>query len=125
MAGLIVVGRALKDEKQKGTAGMRTRTVEFDELWAGLSEGERRLIGSVMGMLKGARRSQIRDVARAAAKWERGIGFFIKVRLTHERPRRHRRNGWMKVEGKVLPDGHATSSPSNGHSQPGASPNPH
>ena len=51
------------------------------EWWASLSAGERRLISSVMGLLRGAKRSQLRDVANAAAKWERGIGCFIKVRL--------------------------------------------
>jgi hypothetical protein len=81
---------------------MKTRSVDVRELWAGLSEGERRLIASVMGMLKGARCSQIREVARAAAKWETGIGFFIKVRLMNE-PRKRVGGGWVKVEGKPQP----------------------
>lgn len=34
-----------------------------------------------MRMLRGAKQSQLKDVARAAAEWERGIGCFIKVRL--------------------------------------------
>ena len=34
-----------------------------------------------MAMLRGARHSQRRDVARAGAEWERGIGCFIKFRL--------------------------------------------
>ena len=46
-----------------------------------MSNGERRLICSVMKMLRGAKQSEIREVARAAVKWERGIGCFIKVRL--------------------------------------------
>jgi hypothetical protein len=79
---------------------MKAGEMDVRELWAGLSEGERRLIASVMGMLKGARRSQIREVARAAAKWESGIGFFIKVRLMHEKPARRVDRGWLKVEGK-------------------------
>ena len=54
---------------------------QVQEWWAGLSQGERRLICSVMGLLRGAKRSQFNDVANAAAKWERGIGCFIKVRL--------------------------------------------
>jgi len=34
-----------------------------------------------MWMLRGAKQSQLWDVAKAAAEWERGIGCFIKVRL--------------------------------------------
>jgi hypothetical protein len=49
--------------------------------WETVPSGERKLICSLMRMLRGARRSQLRDVAVAAAKWERGIGCFIKVRL--------------------------------------------
>jgi len=45
------------------------------------TEEERRLIWSVMWMLRSAKSSQLADVARTAAKWERGIGCFIKVRL--------------------------------------------
>jgi hypothetical protein len=96
------------------------------EMWSGLSHGERRLICSVMRMLKGAKKSQIRDVARAAAKWETGIGFFIKVRLMNEKPCRRIGGGWLRVEGKkaIRPDptleGTAieiTSSPTGGRSQ--------
>jgi hypothetical protein len=54
------------------------------EWWDSLSSGERKLICSLMRMLRGAKRSQLLDVARAAAKWERGIGCFIKVRLVGE-----------------------------------------
>ena len=64
-----------------------TNKIEFQELWANLSGGERRLICSIMRMLKSAKRSHIREVARAAAKWEAGIGCFIKVRLIHYPPR--------------------------------------
>ena len=49
--------------------------------WESLSPGERKLICNLMRMLRGAKKSQLWDVARAAAKWERGIGCFIKVRL--------------------------------------------
>ena len=67
---------------------MKTSNVEVQQWWASLSSGERRLICAVMRLLKSARRSQINEVARAAAKWESGIGLFIKVRLMHQRPRR-------------------------------------
>jgi hypothetical protein len=55
--------------------------------WTALPQGERVLIRSIARMLKGAKRSQVREVARAAAKWESGIGFFIKVRLINSRHR--------------------------------------
>ena len=89
---------------------MRTRSVEPQEWWRSLSDGERRLICCVMKMLRGAKRSQIRDVARAAVKWERGIGCYIKVRLIGENQRAERRkqkwkrqsvdSGWLRVEGR-------------------------
>ena len=55
------------------------------EWWTRLPGGERALIGAVVRMLRSARRSQVREVARAAVKWERGIGCFIKVRLMGEK----------------------------------------
>jgi hypothetical protein len=51
------------------------------EWWEVLTPGERKVICSVMRMLRGARRSRLPDVVVAAAKWECGIGNFIKVRL--------------------------------------------
>jgi hypothetical protein len=121
---------------------MKTGTIEPHEWWASLSAGERRLICSVMQMLRGAKRSQLRDVARAAMKWERGIGCFIKVRLIGENQRAESTrwkwkrpsvaSGWVRVERQkpVEPeapatgsqDANPTSCPSGGHSQPGAAP---
>ena len=49
--------------------------------WAGLSNGEKHVIWCVMRMLRGAKRSELSDVAQAAKKWERGIACFIKWRL--------------------------------------------
>jgi len=51
------------------------------EWWEALTPGEKKLICNLMRMLRGAKHSQIQEVARAAAKWERGIGCFIKVFL--------------------------------------------
>ena len=82
-----------KGRIQKGEIGSRNETHgtnatereqnprRIQEWWASLAPGERQLICSVMGLLRGAKRSHLRDVANAAAKWERGIGCFIKVRL--------------------------------------------
>ena len=64
-----------KDEKTLVPAVRRL------EWWESLTPGERKLICCVMRMLRGAKRSHVRDVAGAATKWERGIGCFIKVRL--------------------------------------------
>ncbi len=55
------------------------------EWWRGVPEGERALIQSLAGLLRSAKRSQVREVAQAARKWERGLGCFIKVRLMNER----------------------------------------
>lgn len=72
---------------------MSTKQRGVEEWWAGLSKGERRLIRSVMEVLRGAKRSQIAEVARAARDWERVIGFFIKFRLKAECQRQRRRGG--------------------------------
>jgi hypothetical protein len=53
--------------------------------WGALPEGERRLIVAIAQMLRSAKRSESREVARAARKWESGIGFFIKARLMNAR----------------------------------------
>ena len=90
------------EQKTRG----REREAEAQAWWRNLSQGERRLICSLMGMLRGAKRSQVVEVARAAAKWERGLGCFIKVRLIHERSSRtgaRRRlvdSGWVRIEGR-------------------------
>lgn len=86
------------------------------EWWESLTSGEQKLICSLMRMLRGAKRSQLADVARAAAKWERGIGCFIKVRLMSAC-----RTGHQKpcVSITVKP---VTSSPSASRNQSGVSP---
>jgi len=55
-----------------------------DEWWAALATGEKLFLRSLMRMIQGAKRSQVREVARAARKWESGLGCFIKVRLKAE-----------------------------------------
>ena len=96
---------AITEDRELKPEG-RGREAEAQVWWRNLSQGERRLICSLMGMLRGAKRSQVAEVARAAAKWERGLGCFIKVRLIHERPGRtgaRRRlvdSGWVRIEGR-------------------------
>jgi hypothetical protein len=71
-----------KENRIQNTAGVgHGPNVRRLECWDTLSHGERRLICSLMRLLRGAKRSQLWDVAKAAAEWERGIGCFIKVRL--------------------------------------------
>ena len=67
---------------------MQNKMTRPQEWWASLSNGERRLICSLMELLRGAKGSKLQDVANAAAKWERGIGCFIKVRLMNDRKAR-------------------------------------
>ena len=65
-------------------AGIRPTTPEIPEWWAAIPEGEKALLHAIARMLRSAKRSELQEVARAAAKWERGIGCFIKVRLKAE-----------------------------------------
>jgi hypothetical protein len=81
-------------------ASMKTTNSEAQQWWSNLNNGERRLICAVMRMLKGAKRSHIKEVARAAAKWETGIGCFIKIRLMHQRPPRLKPGNWLRIEGQ-------------------------
>ena len=107
-------------------AGIRRATPEIPEWWATIPEGEKALLHAIARMLRSAKHSHWQEVARAAAKWERAIGCFIKVRLMHERrPRRLVDSGWVRIDGpgagrvkRVA----LTSFPSTGHNQPGASP---
>ncbi len=54
--------------------------------WCALAPvGERRFLVGLARMMRSARRSKSPDVARAAVKWERALGCFIKVRLVTEK----------------------------------------
>ena len=68
----------MKNNNEEGSQESGVRKLQY---WESLTAGERNLICCVMRMLRGAKRSHSHDVAGAAIKWERGIGFFIKVRL--------------------------------------------
>ena len=67
------------------TSGIRRGTPEIPEWWATLPEGEKRLLHAIARMLRSAKRSELEEVARAAAKWERGLACFIKVRLINQK----------------------------------------
>ncbi len=49
--------------------------------WGVVPAGERKFLGGLARMMRSAKRSKSPDVARAAVKWERALGCFIKVRL--------------------------------------------
>lgn len=53
--------------------------------WVALPAGERSVIRAVAMVLREAKGSESLEMARAAAKWERALGCFIKVRLKGER----------------------------------------
>ncbi|HOS76162.1 MAG TPA: hypothetical protein PKW12_12980 [Verrucomicrobiota bacterium] len=55
------------------------------EWWTALPAGERQFLRRLARLVRAARRSRAPEVARAAAKWERALACFIKVRLRHER----------------------------------------
>jgi hypothetical protein len=92
---------------------MKIKEVKTHEWWESLTPGERNLIRNVMGLLRGAKRSRWKDVAEAAAKWERGIGCFIKVRLISARRTGQHRKAQLTI-----------SYPSGARSQRGVSPTP-
>jgi hypothetical protein len=65
------------------------------EWWAAIPEGEKTLLHAIARMLRSAKRSELHEVARAATKWERGIGCFVKVRLmTENRKAESRKLKW-------------------------------
>jgi hypothetical protein len=63
----------------------RITQIAAPEWWALRPVGERRFLAGLARMMRSARRSKSPEVARAAAKWERALGCFIKVRLITER----------------------------------------
>src|SRR4051812_45390494 len=77
--------------------GMKNGTGHVEQWWSSLNNGEKELIRGVMRMLRSAKQSQIEEVARAAQKWEIGIGCFIKVRLKHQRPTRRAAQRWAPI----------------------------
>lgn len=66
-------------------SGMPVAAPAMPEWWAAAPAGERRFLRGLARVLRGARQSRSPEVAQAAAKWERALKCFIKVRLMHER----------------------------------------
>ncbi len=71
--------------------------------WVALPAGERSVIRSVAVVLREAKESQSLEMARAAAKWERALGCFIKVRLKGERQRAEARSRRLGCGRCVVP----------------------
>ena len=63
----------------------RITQIAAPEWWTMAPVGERRFLGGLARMMRSAKRSKSPDVARAAVKWERALGCFIKVRLITEK----------------------------------------
>ncbi len=106
----------------------RVAAAPLPEWWLAVPAEEKHLICTVMRMVRGLKRSQVPQVAQAAAKWERGLGCFIKLRLMHAKPLRktHRRR-WVQCGRKTVGlrgNADPTSCPSAAHNPPGVSPNP-
>jgi len=74
----------LKTEMRKTETGSRRAVVEAPWWWRVLPWGERVFLVALARMLRAARESEHPGVKQAAAKWERSLGCFIKVRLMHE-----------------------------------------
>jgi hypothetical protein len=118
-AGIKVNGESRRENKElKRLPGAAV----VPEWWAAIPEGEKTLLHAIARMLRSAKRSKLQEVARAAAKWERGIGCFIKVRLIAECRKRRpvlrgntaeggKRNwqfvdsGWVRIEGQSAAHG--------------------
>ena len=55
------------------------------------------MLREVAKLLREAKASESREMARAGAKWERVLGFFVKMRLITEKQKAERRG--MKARG--------------------------
>ena len=100
-------GADMNEEGRRKNAELERlpRAAVVPEWWAAIPEGEKTLLHAIARMLRSAKRSELHEVARAAAKWERGIGCFVKVRLIAEYRRRRKRkgqlvdSGWVRIAG--------------------------
>ncbi len=68
-----------------GQSGAAAAAPALPKWWTAAPAGERRFLRGLARMVRRARRSRSPEVAQAAAKWERTLKCFIKVRLMHER----------------------------------------
>ena len=88
---------------QREEIGMKSaeiRGCSVPEWWAAAPVGERRFLGGLARMMRSAKRSKSPDVARAAVKWRRTLGCFIKVRLMEERRRAEARGQRSEARGQ-------------------------
>ena len=85
-----ITQKTLKTEIRKASLPITHHASRITQIaapeWCALAPvGERRFLSGLARMLHSARRSKSPDVARAAVKWERALGCFIKVRLITEK----------------------------------------
>ena len=101
--------RGARAEQRSEVGGQKSESrSRAPEWWTVVPVGERKVIRAVVEMLRGAKRSEFREVARAAAKWERGLGCFIRVRLVNaKRKRRAVDSRWLRVGGSGEQNGRA------------------
>jgi hypothetical protein len=71
----------MKTEKDKEGMGRNNGNREEIAWWIVLPTGERVFLGSLMRMIRGAKRSRLAEVARAARFWESKLAFFLKWQL--------------------------------------------
>src|SRR5437764_11374009 len=101
---------------------MNTNIATNDEWWTTLSRGEKDLIRDLIRMVRGAKRSEIIEVSRAARKWESGLCFFFKSRLKNQKSRRIYLPGTGPRAAKAVADRRIISCQSNERNQQGVSP---
>lgn len=97
---------------------MKTNSTMTHPWWTTLPPAEKELIRTLLGLVRGAKRSESVEVARAARKWESGLSFFFKSRLRNQRTRRIYLHEPRKSKPAVV--NRVTSSPSTGRSPQGA-----
>jgi hypothetical protein len=87
-----------------GRAEVRNQKPEIKpDWWVALPTGERSVIRAVAKVLREAKASESLEMARAAAKWERALGCFIKVRLKGERQKAEARGRRADCRRWVVP----------------------
>jgi len=97
--------KTLKTEMRKAEIGAEDggqRMGLRPDWWGTLPAGERSVIRAVAVVLREAKASGSLEMAWAAAKWERALGCFIKVRLVAEKQKAERRNQRTEDGGRKI-----------------------
>lgn len=78
--------------RAKSEVGRQKLEVRVPEWWQAVPAEEKQVLRNFTRMMGGMKQSRRARVARAAAKWDRRLRCFIKVRLIAEQQRAERRN---------------------------------